>query len=193
MIRAAFLVLPFFFATAGRGAEAPLDVKQSSLKFTGHATLHDFSGQAQDFHGHAQVDESDPNLVRSAVIDIAAARLTTFQATRDKNMREWLHIDAHSQIEFRLTQVRPVSDPDHPSHDLSNRYAVSGDLTLNGVTRPVTAKVTGRREGSQLIVEGATTLDTTQFGLPIISQFFLTVDRNVDVSFHLVFDLPPSR
>jgi polyisoprenoid-binding protein YceI len=191
MIRTAFLVLPLFFAAVARGADVPLDVKQSSLKFTGHATLHDFHGQAQDFHGSAQVDAADPNLVRSAVIDLAPAHLTTFQATRDKNMREWLHIDAHSQIEFRLTKVQHTSDPNYPSHNASNWFAVSGDFTLNGVTRPITAKATGWREGSRLIVDGTTTLDTTQFGLPIISQFFLTVDRNVDVSFHLVFDLPP--
>jgi hypothetical protein len=54
----------------------------------------------------------------------------------------------------------------------------------------LTAQVTGWRESRELVIEGATTIDTTQYGLPIISQYFLTVDRNVDVKFHLVFKLP---
>jgi hypothetical protein len=59
------------------------------------------------------------------------------------------------------------------------------------VTKPLNARVSGWRSGRQLVVDGKTTIDTTQFGLPIITQFVLTVDKNVDVAFHLVFDLPP--
>jgi polyisoprenoid-binding protein YceI len=184
--------LPLFLAIAFfvRADEAPLDLKQTAITFTGHATLHDFHGAAQEINGRAQIDPTNPNLVTGAVLDFGAARLTTFQDTRDRNMRSWLHVDTDPQIEFRLNQVRHVGDPNHPRRDFSNYYAVHGDFTLNGVTKPLAATVQGWREGPHLVIDGATTIDTTQYGLPIISQFLLTVSKNVDVKFHLVFDLP---
>jgi len=42
------------------------------------------------------------------------------------------------------------------------------------------------------VVTGTTSVNTLDHGLPIIQQFFMTVDKDVDVSFHLVFDLPPN-
>jgi polyisoprenoid-binding protein YceI len=186
------LLLVALSAVYLHAAEAPLDVPASSLTFMGHATLHDFHGQAQAFQGHAEVDAADPNLVRHAVIDLAADRLTTFQTTRDKNMRAWLHVDSEPEIRFDLTKLtRLIGDPAHATANSPATFAVQGNFTLNHVTKPLNARVSGWRSGRQLVVDGKTTIDTTQFGLPIITQFVLTVDKNVDVAFHLVFDLPP--
>ncbi len=46
------------------------------------------------------------------------------------------------------------------------------------------------REGKRLTVEGIATIDTVDHGLPIVKQLFMTVDKNVDVAFHLVFNVP---
>jgi polyisoprenoid-binding protein YceI len=194
MMRLGFLLLFLGFAASAHAGEAPLDLKQTTITFTGHATLHDFHGAVQKIGGHAQIDPANPDLVTSAILDFGAARLTTFQDTRDRNLRNWLHVDANPQIEFRLTRVACLSgDPAHATSARPALFTVQGDFTLNHATRPLTAQVTGWREGPHLVIDGATTIDTTQYGLPIISQFLLTVDKNVDVKFHLVFDLPPTR
>jgi len=73
--------------------EVPLDATLSSLKFTGHAFLHDFNGEAREFTGSAKVDVQNPGLVTSAKLEIVAAKMTTFEPGRDKDMYAWLHID----------------------------------------------------------------------------------------------------
>jgi polyisoprenoid-binding protein YceI len=173
------------------GADVPLDTKLTSLKFTGHAFLHNFEGQAHDFQGGAKIDPANPNLVTDAVIDIATAKLTTFQTTRDGNMEKWLDAPTNPRIEYRLEKIERVSgDPAQATKTSPATFTVQGDFTLNHTTRPLSAQVTGWREKGLLVIEGTTTIDTTAYGLPIIKQMFMTVDRNVDVSFHLVFDLP---
>jgi hypothetical protein len=76
---------------------------------------------------------------------------------------------------------------EHPSS-----FVVRGNFTLNRTTRPIQTQVLGWREGAWLVITGATTIDTTAYGLPLIRQVFLTVQPEVDVTFRLVFNLPPA-
>jgi polyisoprenoid-binding protein YceI len=107
-------------------------------------------------------------------------------------MYAWLHVDTVPQISFELTRVlstggKAVSaTKDHPA-----KFRVTGKFTLNKVTKPLEAQVLAWREGKGLVVTGKTRVDTTAHGLPIIKQYFMTVDKEVDIDFHLVFDLPP--
>jgi hypothetical protein len=75
---------------------------------------------------------------------------------------------------------------DHPA-----QFGVSGIFTLNKTPKPLEAQAIGWREGKFLVVTGTTKINTADHGLPEVRQLFLTVDKVVDVSFHLVFDLPP--
>lgn len=185
------LVLAILLPGFARAVEIPLDLKQSSLKFTGHAFLHDFDGQAKEFAGSAQVDARKPELVVSAKIEITAAKMTTFESGRDQNMLQWLHADAIPEISFELTHVismdgnAATATKDHPA-----KFLVSGNFTLNKVAKPLQTVAMGWREGKWLVVTGTTSVNTADHGLPIIEQFFMTVDKDVDVRFHLVFDLP---
>ena len=179
-----------FFPTVLLAVEAPLDVKQSSLKFTGHAFMHDFNGEAKQFSGSAQVDAGKP-AVESAKIDVKAARMTTFEGERDRDMLAWLHVDVNPDLSFRLTRVTLVNgDPAHATKDHPAHFAVEGIFTLNHVSKPLEAQADGWREGGLLVVTGKTKVDTASHGLPIIKKFFMTVGKDVDVDFHLAFDLP---
>jgi len=188
-----FLALATLLPGLTYGQDVPLDVKQSSLKFTGHAFLHDFNGEAKEFTGSAKADIEKPGLVTSARIDIAAAKMTTFESSRDKNMYAWLHVDTIPGISFALTRVLSMdgkavtATKDHPA-----KFLVTGKFTLNKVTKPLETQVLGWREGKWLVVTGTTQVDTTAHGLPIIKQYFMTVDKEVDIDFRLVFDLPPN-
>jgi polyisoprenoid-binding protein YceI len=187
----AVVIVTLLFCAVSHAAEAPLDVKQSFLKFTGHAFLHDFDGEAQQFSGSAQVDAKNPSLVVSAQIDIQAAKMTTFESTRDQHMFEWLHVDANPGITFRLTKLTAIKgDLTTATKDHPVQFAVEGDFTLNKTTKPLKALVTGWREGKTLVATGTTQIDTAEHGLPEVRTLFLTVSKQVDIAFHLVFDLP---
>jgi polyisoprenoid-binding protein YceI len=172
--------------------EVPLDVKQSSLKFIGHSFLHDFKGEAKQFSGSAEMDTQIPSVVSTAKIDIQAAKLTTFESERDRNMFDWLHIDVNPDITFHLTKVTLVSgDPAHATKDHPAQFTVEGQFTLNKIATPLQAQAEGWREGSLLVVTGTTKVDTASHDLPIVKKLFMTVGKDVDIDFHLAFDLPP--
>jgi len=186
--------LTFVFLAAGAASalDVPLDQKQSSLKFTGHAFLHDFNGEAPQFSGSAQLDAGQSAIVLGARIDIQAARMTTFESARDRTMLGWLHVDTNPEMRFQLTKVKPVKgDPAGATRNHPSVFLVAGDFTLNKTTKPLETQAQGWREGGWLVVTGTTKINTADYGLPEIRQFFMTVEKQVDVAFRLVFDLPP--
>src|SRR5476649_732137 len=112
------LVFTLLLTGFSHALEVPLDVKQSHLKFTGHAFMHDFDGEAKQFSGSAQIDSQKPEIVLSAKIDIQAAKMTTFEKDRDRDMVDWLHVDVNPEISFRLTKVKLVKgDPASATKD----------------------------------------------------------------------------
>jgi len=188
----ASFVLTLLLSGILHAADVPLDVKESFLKFTGHAFMHDFDGEAKEFSGNAQIDSQKPEIVLGARIDIQAAKMTTFESARDSNMFTWLHVDVNPGINFQLNKVKLVQgDPARATKDHPAQFTVDGDFTLNKTTKPMETHALGWREDKWLVVTGTTQIDTTDYGLPIIKQFFMSVDKQVDVAFRLVFDLPP--
>jgi polyisoprenoid-binding protein YceI len=170
--------------------DAQLDEQASSLKFTGHAFLHDFHGEAKDFHGVAQIDPGAPVLVRSALLKIMAGKMTTFEDARDQNMETWLHVTANPVILFELTKVIPLTgDLAHATKEHPAQFTVSGTFTLNKVGKPLETTASAWRDGTNLVVEGTAQIDTSDHGLPVVRTLFLTVDKKVDIAFHLVFEV----
>ncbi len=186
----AFVLLALLASVPVRAVEAPLDLAQSYLKFTGHAFLHDFNGEAKKFSGTAQVDVAQPNLVTSAQVTVQVPLMTTFDDARDHNMLMWLHADTHPSLGFQLASVKlDQGDVAHPTKDQPAQFTVAGSFTLNGMTHPLKVPATAWREGKLLVVAGAFKLNTGDYGLPQVKQLFLTVDEQVDVSYRLAFDL----
>ena len=67
----------------------------------------------------------------NATID--AASINTSQSDRDNHVRseDFFHVEKHPTMAFRSTAVRPDGD----------NFLLDGDLTLRGVTRPVTFRL----------------------------------------------------
>jgi polyisoprenoid-binding protein YceI len=190
-MRWSLVVVASIFSSLAHAVEAPLDTQASTLKFVGHTMLHDFKGTARDFHGSAQIDTATPALASAAEIDITAARLTTFIDDRDRKMFGWLQVRKNPDIEFQLGKVKLLGgDPLHATKAAPAQYALSGVFTLNKVGKPLKTEAHVYRDGQLLIADGTARIDTVDHGLPEVKAFFMTVDRNVDITFHLVFDLP---
>jgi polyisoprenoid-binding protein YceI len=92
-------------------------------------------GQLGTVTGTAVIDEDDPT--RSRVdVSIDAAGIETRDARRDEHLRsaDFLDVANHPKVTFRSTSVRPAATAD-------GGLEVTGDLTIRGVTRPVTLAV----------------------------------------------------
>jgi polyisoprenoid-binding protein YceI len=92
-------------------------------------------GAFEKVTGTVALDERDPT---RSVVDVAidAARITSREPKRDAHLRsaDFLDVENHPTITFHSTAI---------AKDGKDRYRVTGDLTIRGVTRSVTLDVNG--------------------------------------------------
>ena len=111
---------------AGRWA---LDRAHSSVSFSvRHLMVSKVRGQFNDFDAEI-VTGADP-LASSVSATVALSSIDTGNADRDAHIRsaDFFDVDSHPTLSFRSTAVRADGDD----------FLVEGELTLHGVTRPVT-------------------------------------------------------
>jgi polyisoprenoid-binding protein YceI len=108
-----------------------IDVSHSRIGFVArHAMVTKVRGAFNEFEGTAVIDGADP--AKSSVsVKIKAASIDTRNADRDAHLRsnDFFSMDEFPEITFVSTAVEPAG----PS-----TYDVTGDLTIKGVTKPVT-------------------------------------------------------
>ena len=120
-------------------------------------------GRFQDFSGTIKVDRAKPET--SAVeFTIQAASILTNDAKRDEHLKshDFFDVAKHPTITFKSTSVKANG---------KDSFLVTGDLTMRGVTKPVTLPVTLLGEGKdpmgneKMGLETAVTLNRKDFGL----------------------------
>jgi polyisoprenoid-binding protein YceI len=96
------------------------------IKHLGYSWL---LGRFNDFSGEFVVDRENPANSRVEV-EIDTASVDTNHAERDKHLRNenFLNVDAYPKARFVSTAVEPTGD---------GKGVIKGDLTLNGVTKPI--------------------------------------------------------
>ena len=107
-----------------------LDTVHSGINFTvRHMVVSKVRGRFARFSGTVALDESD--LTRSSVeATIDAASIDTGTAQRDDHLRsaDFLDVERFPEIRFLSTRIEKVS---------GDRYRLTGELTIHGVTRSV--------------------------------------------------------
>ncbi len=141
-----------------------IDIAHSSTAFSvKHLVISTVRGHFDRTSGELKLDPADP--ARSSVqATIDAASIDTREPKRDDHLRsaDFLDVARYPTITFRSTKVAPGAD---------GKLSVSGDLTLRGVTRPVTLEVTTSPEVKGMGGEtrrgftATTTISRKQFGL----------------------------
>jgi polyisoprenoid-binding protein YceI len=131
-ICAAVLLAATTLASAKAGETYTIDVEGQHafidfrIKHLGYSWLH---GRFNDFSGEFVVDRENPANSRVEV-EIDTASVDTNHAERDKHLRNenFLNVDAYPKARFVSTAVEPTGD---------GKGVIKGDLTLNGVTKPI--------------------------------------------------------
>jgi polyisoprenoid-binding protein YceI len=141
-----------------------IDPSHSRIGFSArHAMVTKVRGSFNEFTGTGRFDANDPT--RSTLqLTIQAASIDTRNADRDAHLRsnDFFDMEEHPEITFVSTKVEQVD---------SEGYRVTGDLTVKGVTRPVTVdfEYTGSAVdpyGNQRIgIEGSTTVNRKDWGI----------------------------
>ena len=181
MIPRLLLVLLVFAGAAwrSRAADRPLaiDLTQSRVDIAVRASGDSFTGKLSRFEPVVTVN-GDGRIV-TARLAFHFRDVATGKDGRDKAMHTWQDTDKFPDGLFELTALEPVANQ-------PGGYTASGKLTFHGVTRDLKFPVTIATEANVHKVDGEATIDTREFGLPIIRMFLvLKVDPLVRVIFHL--------
>jgi polyisoprenoid-binding protein YceI len=141
-----------------------LDKAHSRIGFSArHAMVTKVRGAFDEFEGSGYLDEADPS--KSYVeLTIEAASIDTRNPDRDNHLRsnDFLAMAEYPQITFKSTEVQRLGPV---------RYQVTGDLTIRGVTRPVTVdfEFTGQVidpwGNVRVGFEGGTTINRKEWGI----------------------------
>lgn len=151
-------------APAARAAETyAVDPVHSSISFgISHAGISDIHGRFNDFSGMFVIDKDDPSKSTFA-LDIKVASVDTNNKLRDEHLRapDYFNAKQFPTLSFKSTKVKATDAG----------YEVTGDLTLHGVTKPVTLtlkgghKVVEFQKIPRIGVTSAVTIKRSEFGM----------------------------
>ncbi|MBC7810711.1 MAG: YceI family protein [Burkholderiales bacterium] len=114
-------------------AQFNLDPAHTSVAFSArHMMVTTVRGQFQKASGTLDFDPENPTNA-SVEVNIDASSLVSGVIDRDNHLRgtDFLDIETYPNITFKSTQIEPTGN------DTAN---IIGDLTIRGMTRPVTIK-----------------------------------------------------
>lgn len=140
-----------------------IDKAHSEAVFQVRHLLTKVRGGFSDFEGEIDYDEESPEQ-SSVNVTIQAASVDTGERDRDTHLRsaDFFDVEKFPTLTFRSTRVTRKS---------TDRFDITGDLTIHGITRPVTLSTTllGKAKdpwgNERAAFEAETTINRKDFGL----------------------------
>jgi len=141
-----------------------IDPSHSRIGFVArHAMVAKVRGSFNDFDGTGYLDAEDPSRSHFQ-LTIKATSIDTRNAERDAHLRsnDFFSMDEYPEITFATTKVEPLPE---------SSYRVTGDLTLKGVTKPITfdlehtGNVVDPWGNTRIGFEGSTTVNRKDWGV----------------------------
>ena len=130
------------WGTLARAADTyKVDPVHSSISFMiSHVGISNIHGRFNDFSGTITIDKDDPSK-SSFALTIPIESIDTNNVKRDEHLRapDYFNVKQFPTMSFQSTKVKAVE----------GGYEVTGDLTLHGVTKPVSFTL----EGGDKVVE----------------------------------------
>jgi len=170
------LALAPAMGSAARGAGIIVDHAGSHLEIAVKSTIDPFVATLRDFEAAVELSP-DGGQIRTAVFRCKFNAIQTGNPDRDHDMNDWQHTEDFPDVSFALTELTPGP---------AGRTLAHGRLRLHGVEKSVSFPVSVDLTKPVATIDGDVTLDTRDYGLPVIRKYLvLKVDPIVVVHFHL--------
>jgi len=156
-----------------------LDPYHTQIGFSAkHLGMMTVRGHFTDVTATGDIHPDNPEASRVDVT-IQMASITTNHPQRDNDLRSsnFLEVDAHPTATFTSTAVKQTG---------TDEFSVTGDLTIKGVTKPVTISLTRLGEfndpamGHRIGYSGSTTINRKDYGMsfnPVLDGRFVVSDE----------------
>ena len=117
-----------------------IDPAHSHVEFAvRHMMITTVKGRFGVVHGGVRIDDADPSK-GEAEIEIDADSIDTREAQRDAHLKsaDFFDVEKFPKLTFKSSRISDVK---------GDNFKLHGDLTIHGVTRPVTLDVTAEGRG----------------------------------------------
>lgn len=132
-----------------------VDKRHSSVSFRIRHLMSTVPGNFRDFESDITIDRANP-ANSSVTFTIQVTSIDTNETKRDMHLRstDFFDVVKYPTITFRSTAVKPLP---------GNKFDVTGDLTMHGVTRRITLPVVfaGFGKDGNGVMRGGFELETT--------------------------------
>ena len=170
------LWLSLMTAVVGNASPVVMDMTQSHVEIAVNATIGSFIAQLQTFDLLVTATRRTGQ-IESAFFRSNFAAIKTGDVDRDRDMNDWQQTDKFPDVMFTLTALEPAP---------GGKSIARGQLRLHGVDRSLSFPISIEAKAQIIAIEGDVTIDTRDFGLPVITKFYLLkVDPIVHLHFHL--------
>src|SRR5256886_16249569 len=152
-------------AEAGTQSRWQFDPYHTQVEFAAkHLGMMTVRGNFTELTATGYIDPDHPE-ASSVEVTIQTASLRTHNSQRDNDLRSsnFLEVDKYPTITFKSTRIEPAG---------TDRYAMTGELTIKGVTKPVTLSVVRYGEfndpetmGHRIGYAAETTVNRKDFGM----------------------------
>ncbi len=174
-----------------------IDPTQSSVTYgvdenvVGQTANH-ATGTTNGIAGDLAIDASDPSSSRVGKIVINLEQLHSDNNLRDATIRKnYLASEANPLATFTTTSITGL--PATLTEGKTYHFTLNGDLTVKGITAPVSWQTTGSFQNGKLTATATTTIKMSTFGVgPINLAGLVSTSDSVSLTFKLVA-LDPSK
>ena len=105
-----------------------------------------------------------------------ALTLVSDKKGRDEHMYELLKVEKFKTISFDIKSITKNG----------NAHDINGVVTLNGVSKNITAKTTIIKDNNQIALKGGFSFNLTDFSLEPPVMMFLKVRNQIDISYNIL-------
>jgi polyisoprenoid-binding protein YceI len=164
-----------------------VDTSHSNINFTvAHLVISEVTGRFREFSGTVESVRDDFSDMKITV-DIKANSIDTDEPKRDAHLKsaDFFDVAKYSDVIFKSTGVGKAGE---------NKFKVTGDLTLHGVTKSVVLDVVFKGKSKSpwgqtvAVFKASTTINRTEWGLKwnkALEAGGVLVGEDVDLNFNI--------
>jgi len=184
----------------------PADTEENRLQVVGTSNVRDWEVNTDDIQGELTLKQqgfpgreglapadvpASPEAGLSFFVEIPAASVKSDNQRFNNNLHSYMDVKNHETIRFVFQSLTHEYGDEPPTGPQEVKTAVTGELTLAGVTKPLTFPVTWSRRDRQLVLNGSAEFKMSLFGIspPRMMMGALRTADAVSVRFTWILDL----